>query len=56
MTSLAKGRRIPKYIIIMVKMPALLCPLLLVQPLWVQERVEEVSMAVYGVTGESDTL
>ena len=51
MTSLAKGRRMPKYIIIMAKMPALLYPLSLVQ-----ERVEDVIRALCGVTGDSDTL
>ena len=49
--SLAKGRRMPKYIIIMAKMPGLLYPLPLVQ-----ERVEDVIRALCGVTGDSDTL
>ena len=56
MTSLAKGLCMPKYTNIMAKIPALLCPLPLVQPLWVQERVVDVITAVYGVTGDSDTL
>ena len=56
MTSLARGRCMPKYTIIIAKMPALLCPLPLVQPLWMQERVEDVSRALCGVTGDLDTL
>ena len=51
MNSLAKGLCMPKYTIIMAKMPALLYPLPLVQ-----ERVEDVIRALCGVTGDSDTL